>query len=152
MVHVAESAADFAALLALLTEYEESLPIELRHAEFENDRTRLEGVYGPPNAAFLATVDGTSCGCVALIREDASTGVIKRLYVQPRFRTHGVGRALLGALLENARENGYERVVLDTHREQLAAAYRLYRAFGFVEREPFGDVDYECATFMELRL
>ncbi len=151
-VRVARSAADFAALLSLLTEYETSLPAELRHAEFERDRLRIERVYLPPNAAFVARVDETPCGCVASIHQDASTAVVKRLYVQPRFRAHGVGGALLTALIEKARGENYGRVVLDTHREQLAAAYRLYRAFGFVECDPLADVDYRCPTFMELLL
>jgi len=44
------------------------------------------------------------------------------------------------------------RLVLDTARERLRAAYELYRSLGFRECEPYGAVDYRCPTFMELRL
>jgi hypothetical protein len=50
------------------------------------------------------------------------------------------------------RESGYRRVVLDTDKERLRAAYELYGSLGFSECEPYGPVDYASPTFMELRL
>jgi putative acetyltransferase len=151
-VSLAESPDALDRFQELNTEYEASLPPELRHAEFEEERARLYEIYAPPNAAFVAELDGIPCGCVAFVQRDASTGVIRHLYVRPAFRKHGVGRALLEALIELARKRGYSRVVLDTHREELQAAYRLYRAFGFTECEPSGKVGYSCPTFMDLEL
>ena len=43
---------------------------------------------------------------------------IKRMYVAPGARSRGVGRALLAALEEAARELGYARVRLDAGEEQ----------------------------------
>lgn len=149
-VFVAASANEFARLHELLSIYEASLRLDLRHAEFEHERTRLSEVYASPNAALVAEVEGEACGCVALVRLDASTCIVKRLYVRDAFRGRGVGRSLIEALIRKARDLHYARVVLDTHREELQAAYRLYLALGFTECEPFGTVDYACPTFMEL--
>ncbi len=101
----------------------------------------------------MASVDGEPCGCLALDERDASTGIVKRLYVKPSFRGHGVARALMDDLIAAARERGYTRVILDTNREELAPAYKLYLSMGFTEYEACNDdVDYACPTFMELHL
>jgi putative acetyltransferase len=130
------------AFYELLAEYEASLPDALRHGSLE-----------PNLVAFVASVDGAPCGCVALDECDATAGIVKRLYVQPAFRQHGVARALIDALVQVARERGYTRVVLDTDREALAPAYRFYMKYGFKECGPYVEaVSYACPTFMELPL
>jgi GNAT superfamily N-acetyltransferase len=130
------------AFLDLIAEYETSLPEDLRHGSLE-----------PFRDALVASLDGQPCGCVALDERDAATGIVKRLYVRPAFRQHGVARALIDELVAVARERGYTRIVLDTDRERLAAAYKFYRSYGFVECGPYIDaVTYLCPTFMELRM
>ena len=130
------------AFYGLIAEYENDLPSELRHAKLE-----------PFVAVFMASLDGQPCGCVALDERDPKTGIVKRLFVKPSFRGHGVARALMDDLLSVARERGYERVILDTNREQLAAAYQLYRSMGFTEYADDSDaVSYACPTFMERKL
>ncbi len=130
------------AFYALIAEYEASLSPELRHATLE-----------PFVVTFMASLDGEPCGCLALDERDATTGIVKRLYVKPTFRGHGVARALMDDLLAVARERGYTRVILDTNREQLAAAYKLYLSMGFTEYAAENDgVAYPCPTFMEFTL
>lgn len=130
------------AFYELIAEYEASLSPELRHAKLE-----------PFVVAFMASLDGEPCGCLALDERDAQTGIVKRLYVKPAFRGHGIARALMDDLLAAARACGYTRVILDTDREQLATAYKLYLSMGFNEYHDDSDgVDYACPTFMELKL
>lgn len=155
-IRIASSPADFDAFRALADEYEESLPPELRHAAWPAQRVDAGALYAQPHAVFLAEADGEAVGCVVLFVPDVTGStqdvVVKKLYVTPRARTGGTGRALMNALIDEARKRGCSRVLLDTHAEQLPAAYALYRRLGFREREPFGDVDYACPTFMELDL
>jgi ribosomal protein S18 acetylase RimI-like enzyme len=54
------------------------------------------------------------------------------LAVQPRFRRHGIGRALVDWLLASARTAGIESVHLEL-RASNEAAQRFYRALGFSE-------------------
>jgi len=112
----------------------------------------LEIIYSEPNAAFLGVIDQGAVGCVAITRLDMSTSVIKRLYVKPGFRQLGIARVLVHAAIEYSREQRQDRVVLDTDRTRLEAAYNLYVALGFVDTEPYGPVDYAGPTYMELRL
>ncbi len=146
-----QSADEFERLHALLIEYEDSLPVDLRHGSVP-ELQRLHVVYGRSGAAFLAMVDGVAAGCVGVIDHDPSTAIVQRLYVTPAHRNLGVARGLVGAVIEHARSHEYRRVVLDTDRERLRAAYELYRSFGFAICEPYGVVDYATPTFMELRL
>jgi GNAT superfamily N-acetyltransferase len=150
VVRVREAPA-FEQLLELLIEYERSLPKELRHGP-EPDIRSAQASYSEPNAAFIARHDGIASGCIAVRRFDEHMAIVQRLYVQPEYRRTGSARALVAATIDFCREGDYQRVVLDTERDQLPAAYRLYASIGFATCEPCYPVAYDNATFMELRL
>jgi putative acetyltransferase len=151
-VRIAASAADFSAFRDLVDEYEASLPEQLRHNSWPAERNDVPAAYAPPHAVFLATGDDRAVGCVVLAPHDDAAAAVKKLYVTPKARVSGSGRALMTALIDEARSRGYERVLLDTHAEELPAAYRLYQSLGFLERTAYVPVDYAGATFMELLL
>lgn len=151
-VRIADRPEDFDDFRHLAVEYENSLPEDLRHVDFQRQLQALDKHYSSPNAAFVAWVDGAPAGCVALSRLDESTAVIKKLYVGPEYRKAGVARILMEALLHVCRVRGFRRVVLDTERDRLQAAYKLYLSLGFRDCEPYGPVDYATPTFMELHL
>lgn len=141
VIRTAERREEQAAFRELALEYEAALPPELRHSDVDF----------APELALLAWFDGTPCGCVAMSKLERAA-VMKRLYVRPAQRGHGIARALLETFVDLARERGYARIVLDTDREQLAPAFALYRSFGFEECAPYGPVDYATPTFMQLTL
>jgi GNAT superfamily N-acetyltransferase len=146
----AREAADLKRFRELQLEYEESLPPDLRHSLPE--LAALEHVYADPNAAFLAYDGDDPAGCVAVTELDASTSVLKRLYVKPSYRGRGIARGLVDEVIAFSRERGHRRVVLDTERTRLSAAYQLYLSLGFVDCEPYGPVDYASPTYMQLLL
>jgi len=146
-----DTVAEFVRLHELLLAYEAGLEPALRHG----DVPPLEGVtraYAAPNAAFLALSGGESVGCVVVRRLDAETAVLARLFVRPQHRGAGIARALVERVVDFARDADFARVVLDTDKDKLPAAYRLYLSFGFSECEPYETVDYGCPTFMQLPL
>jgi putative acetyltransferase len=145
-----QRAAQFEQFRDLQVAYEESLPADLRHSL--PDLAGLESLYAEPNAAFLGLVDDNAAGCVAVTTLDPSSDILKRLYVDPAFRNVGLARALVNVALQFSREHERLRVVLDTDRERLAAAYKLYVSLGFQECTPYGPVDYARPTYMELRI
>lgn len=144
-----KDASDFRALRALFVEYEADLPADLRHGEIPSLLDDME-MYRGRNRAFLASVKEPAIGCVAVREFDSRTALLARLYVTPTARGLGAARALVDTALAFARQRGYSRIVLDTNKDALEPAYRLYRTLGFVECEPFMTVTYACPTFMEL--
>jgi GNAT superfamily N-acetyltransferase len=143
--------ADVAMLHAMFVEYEADLPLTLRHGEVPS-APALAQIYARRNAAFLASREGAAIGCIAVKEFDERTALVLRLFVKPRERGHGAARSLVTAAIRFARDAGFERLVLDTNKEQLMPAYLLYRSFGFEECAPFAEVSYDAPTFMELPL
>ena len=89
-------------------------------------------------ALFIAYVDGCSVGCGAVRRIEPGVAEIKRMYVAPGARGHGVGRQVLSALEAEARRLGAIRLVLETGPRQLEAI-ALYSRAGFSPIPLFGD-------------
>ena len=91
----------------------------------------------PPHGLFLiARVDGDLAGCVGLRTLTPGIGEIKCLFVRPRFRGHGLGRRLLTAVEEAARERGHAHLRLDTMAE-LVEARSLYADAGYRDIPPY---------------
>jgi putative acetyltransferase len=103
-------------------------------------------------AFFVARCDGEIAACGALRRLDEATAEIKRMYVRPRFRGRGLGRAVLLALEAHARSLGVELLVLETGVDQ-PEALALYERHQFVRRERYGEYrDDPTSVFLEKRL
>lgn len=142
---------DFRDLHGVFAEYELDLPEDLRHGSVP-DVDDLASSYSGNDAAFIAREGDTTIGCVAVRRLDAWTALILRLYVSPQYRGAGTARCLVTTALAYLRSKRYARVVLDTEKGRLPAAFRLYQSLGFAECAPFASVTYETPTFMELWL
>jgi putative acetyltransferase len=92
------------------------------------------------------------CGALRCLREAAlmrelgpRVGELKRMYVAPELRGHGIGRALLVRLEAEARALGLARLVLETGTRQ-AEALALYRHTGFTEISAYGEYAASPAT------
>jgi putative acetyltransferase len=139
-------------LRRLLAEYDADLPPVLRVPDMAAEMRLLAERYASPDAALFVARDETGpIGCVLIKPFGSTAAEIKRLYVVPAARRSGAGRALMEAAIEFAHSRGNARVVLDTERELLAGAYRLYRALGFEICAPYTTADFATPTFLELR-
>lgn len=125
-------------------------------AMFKSSLSELEKFSPPSGRLFLAKVDGKAAGIGSFkqIREDAC--VIKRMYVRPEHRGQNLGKKLLDALIEAAKEIGYKKIMLDSA-FFMKAAHSLYYAAGFKEIDPFPEAEmpvdfYDHMVFMELEL
>jgi ribosomal protein S18 acetylase RimI-like enzyme len=136
----------------LFEEYAASLGVDLCFQGFEKELAGLPGGYAPPQGRLLlALQDGQTAGCVALRALDPGVCEMKRLYVRPDFRSHGIGRVLVDRIIQGARQAGYRHMRLDTL-PSMAAALVLYRRLGFQEIEPYYKNPVKGAVFLELQL
>lgn len=79
---------------------------------------------------IIARADGRAVGCGALRKLDETSAEVKRMYVAPEVRGHGVAKRILEHLEGVGRELGVHRLVLETGIYQ-AEAIGLYHQAGF---------------------
>ena len=122
---------------------------------FEDELASLPGKYAPPKGSLLlALVDDKPAGCVALKQIDETSCEMKRMFVYQQFHGHGLGLALAERIIEEGRNAGYKRMLLDTGARQVEAK-GLYHRLGFKDIKPYYDLPEDLAnwlTFMELDL
>lgn len=103
---------------------------------------------------LLGHVESEAAGCIAYRRVKPAICEMKRLYVRPRYRGTGLGRALVLSLIAQARGAGFERMRLETV-SFMSAAVRMYKEMGFVVRSPYYDIPeafLPITIFMEKNL
>ncbi|HEV7364911.1 MAG TPA: GNAT family N-acetyltransferase [Gemmatimonadales bacterium] len=136
----------------LFEEYATSLGIDLCFQGFAEELAGLPGDYAPPRGRLLlALQNGEPAGCVALRPLEPAVCEMKRLYVRPAFRAHGIGLILIDRVVQEARQAGYRQMRLDTL-PSMSAAQALYRRLGFQEIPPYRNNPIEGAVFLELQL
>jgi GNAT superfamily N-acetyltransferase len=85
----------------------------------------------PPGGAFIVVyADGRPVAGGGIKRDEHGVAEIKRMYVVPEARGRGLGRRLLEALEDVARERGYARIRLDTGARQ-PGARALFEGAGY---------------------
>ncbi len=135
------SAAELESVRTLFLEYARSLNVDLCFQGFEEELRNLPGEYAAPRGALLlAMAGGQVAGCCALRPLDAAdysnACEMKRLYVRPAHRGSGLGRMLTEAILDQARVQGYDCILLDTL-DTMESARALYAELGFEDIPPY---------------
>lgn len=102
----------------------------------EESITQLYEFTPPEGRLLLGKYKGKIAGCVGLRRIDEGIGEVKRLYVKPKFRTKGIGRALIENVIYEAANIGYTKLRLDTA-PFTKEAQALYHSLGFQDIEPY---------------
>jgi carbonic anhydrase len=152
-IEQAQTPEQIALARTLFQEYGASLGFSLCFQNFDNELAGLPGEYGPPKGRLLiAYLDSEPAGCVALHEFSTAISEMKRLYVRPAFRGKRVGLALTKAIIEAAREIGYERMRLDTVPSEMADAVKMYGRLGFNEIAPYRLNPQPGTLYMELDL
>ena len=153
------------ALLDCTCEEARIVPLEKEHApklaELEqlcfSDPWSEEGIAfeaGNEAARFFVALCGEEIAGYAGMLYAADLGNICNIAVLPQFRRHGVGRRLVYALIDSAKELGVSELTLEV-RASNEPAKALYSSFGFEEvgtRKNFYNNPNEDAIVMNLSL
>ncbi|MGH7598612.1 MAG: GNAT family N-acetyltransferase [bacterium] len=137
---------------SLFEEYAASLDFDLNFQNFGEELAHLPGDYAQPcGRLLLAMYQDQVAGCVALRKLEEGICEMKRLYIRPQFRSLGIGKALVQALIDEAQRIGYARMRLDTV-PSMQRARTLYKALGFTEIQPYRYNPISGTAFMEVVL
>lgn len=135
-ITIVEEPPDTVDATQLITELESVLAplyqVESRHG-FSVDKLIREGV-----AFFVTRYDGVPAGCGGIKLFGSEYGEVKRMYVRPEFRGHGLGKQMLNHLAAYTTQHGITVLRLETGIHQ-TEAIGLYEKFGFQRIPPFGD-------------
>lgn len=63
---------------------------------------------------LLAVVDGKVIGSMGYMDIGDNTAEIKRVYTYPEFRGNGISQKMLDLILEDAKDRGFAKVVIET--------------------------------------
>jgi DNA-binding MarR family transcriptional regulator/N-acetylglutamate synthase-like GNAT family acetyltransferase len=89
---------------------------------------------------WIAELNGVAAGSVCLVRADKKTAKLRLMFLEPWARGRGIAQKLVEECIAFARRSGYEKIVLWTQGELLAAR-KLYAGAGFrlVGSKPHAD-------------
>ena len=136
----------------LFVEYQAAIGLDLSFQKFGDELASLPGKYSLPHGRlYIASVDDSSAGCIALRAINKKHCEMKRLYVRTPFRGLGIGRALAEKVIADAETMGYNRMLLDTL-PSMPEAISLYRKLGFVEIEAYCHNPYAGVVYLGLAL
>lgn len=123
--------------------YAESWPIR--------DVLDFQQAYVDAGGVFLAMFDGPRLiGTGALKPMEDGVGEIKRLWLLPEYHGRGLGYRMMLALIDFARQHGYQTLRLETSPAYQPRAFAFYQRLGFIEIPRYGDDPDDVS--MELRL
>jgi GNAT superfamily N-acetyltransferase len=149
----AQTLEDIGHVRRLFRAYAAWLEVDLCFQDFEREVAELPGCYAPPAGRLLiARVGGEVVGCVGLRPLQIGVCEMKRLWVEPGFAGYGIGRALAEAIIDAARQIGYQRMRLDTIPARMPAAQHLYAALGFREIPAYYHNPLAGVVMLELEL
>jgi putative acetyltransferase len=145
--------------MALVFAIEDPLTADVRallqtHLDFCHEVTppeysfalEVEKLKAPDITVFTAREDGELLGVGALKIIEPGHGELKSMHTAKASRGRGVGRAMVGHILEYAKSNGLNRVSLETgSHPPYQPARKLYENCGFEYCEAFGG--YELSEF-----
>ena len=137
----------------LVIEYGIDLDI---HSMHDDMLASMEIFFQPDGRLLLADYGSDTVGVICLKKLANSVGEIKRMYVRPDYRRKGIGRALVAAVLDEARAIGYQKLRLDSTKF-MQAAHKLYKSYGFAEIAPYKESEipgeyHQYWVFMEMQL
>ena len=127
---------DLDAAFRVVEEYYDAANVVARDTKDEFQRY----YFGERSGVWLASLENNVVGCIALreLPEIERSGEIKRMYVQPAHRGHGIAKELLDAVERFAAKAGYEWLYLDSA-PGMDTAVRFYLRNGFEPCAPYND-------------
>ena len=115
------------------------------------DMDELQQTYFDNDGIFLVLTDNDQIvGTGAIRKIDDEICELKRLWLLFEYHGKGLGYRMIQELFAFARGKGYQRVWLETDRDNQRRAFDLYKRLGFYEIPRYSDHQDETAMEMVL--
>ena len=115
------------------------------------DMDDFQRTYFDNDGIFLVITDEQQLiGTGAIRKIDNKTCELKRLWLLFEYHGSGLGYRMMQELLAFARQKGYERIRLETDRNEQSRAYNFYKRLGFYDIPRYGDHEDDVAMEMIL--
>ena len=99
-----------------------------------DDLEDISASYGKLGEAFfVASINGKIVGTVGIKQEDKRTALLRRLFVDSKYRRKKIGSQLIERAIQFCREVGYDELIFKTT-STMANAVRLCEQKGFVPK------------------
>ncbi len=97
-----------------------------------DDYENFQSFYRSQNGIFyVAQIGSKIVGTIALKQEENLIGRIRRMYVHKDFRNEGIASKLIEEVINFAKNNQYDELMLNTYPSYMQDAIKLYSKFGF---------------------
>jgi GNAT superfamily N-acetyltransferase len=150
--HATEIKELFLEYTRMLADNDPGIAAYLALQNYDAELGHLTDKYGLPyGRLYIAHVEDQAAGCIGLRKIDAENCEMKRLYVRPAFRGHQLARKLVEQIIADAKEIGYQTMLLDTL-PFLSGALSLYKKLAFTEIPRYNNSPMDSAIYMKLDL
>jgi putative acetyltransferase len=136
--------------------FRDTRPLEESVAFYEargqlHDMDNVQQAYFEDDGLFLVMTDEDRIiGTGAIYKIDHTICELKRVWLLFEYHGRGLGYRMVQELLAFAREKGYQRIRLETDRDDQSRAYALYKRLGFYEIPRYSENEEDAAMEMVL--
>ena len=112
-----------------------SLPIE------DNDLDKIKEIYSGKGGFWIALHSNKIVGTVAIKNLGNKIAKLKRMFVLIDYHGTGIGQKLLDYAINFAKNQGFTKIILNTHR-LMGRAHRFYEKNNFIKQDKKGTKFY----------
>jgi len=86
----------------------------------------------PETRLYVVNYENDIIGLGGYKKKDETEVELKRVYLQTEYRGNGFGRLIVSKLIEDAKNYGFEKMILESA-DFMQEAFNLYKSLGFVK-------------------
>jgi GNAT superfamily N-acetyltransferase len=102
---------------------------------FLNDVKDVQSSYdGDGNHFFICESGGEVVGTIAVKRDDDTTALMRRFFVNPHYRGKKIGKRLMEMVFDYCRDNKYDKIIF-TGNNRMHKVHAVLKKAGFIEEE-----------------
>ena len=136
----------------LILEYMRWLNIDLCFQDIDDELANFPKKYSPPEGEFIIAKNNNKViGIVGIKNLENNICEMKRLFVKDEYKNKGIGKELVGEIIEEAKIRNYKKIMMDTL-NTMEKALKIYYKYGFYEIKKYYNNPYEGVIYLEKEL